>query len=313
MLVRENIGRDMLRLIVWYPVRYVLMVLPVKLGFSVLRKMGDLHYAASRGKQSVIARNLTLAFENRLRGRGLDDAVRDYLRNHYVNQLQILLFPKLDRRNLGGIHTFEGLEHLDRAIQGGRGCILLHPHYGPPQMPLCALGILGYPVMQLGLLTDEGTSYIGRNVAFRMRQKYESLIPARIISAESFLRPLILWLKENKVLLMTGDGAGGGRFIGKYAPLPFLGKDTLFPLGAGRLAKKTGAPVLPMVTLLTDAGTYRTIIHEPIVGADPADYARQFVRIFESYVEKRPGLWHFWDEFDSRMAGHENPKEEVLR
>lgn len=298
MVVNESFLRDALRLVVWYPIRWLIRALPIKNGFLILRMMGDLHYCFSRGKAAVLKKNMNSVL-------GLDEnclqrAVRGYFRNHYVNQLQVFLFPRLKRGNIEKFHTFKGIENLDRAIDKGKGCILLHPHFGPAQLPLHALGIKGYPMMQIGLPTDEGRSYIGRKVSFNLRLKYEGMIAGRIVSADSFLRPAIEWLKENKVLMMTGDGAGGGRLIGKFMRMEFLGRPMLLPIGSAILAKKTGAALVPMFTLPDGNGAYKSIIHRPITG-DEAEAISIFAGMLGEYVRRYPHFWHFWDELEYRI------------
>jgi KDO2-lipid IV(A) lauroyltransferase len=313
MIVKENIARDAVRLLIWYPVRWLVAALPPRVGLIFFRFMGDLDHAFSRGKRRAITRILRNALGVRTDDPRISAAVREYFRNHYVNQLQIFLFPRLTRSTIGQIHKFTGLEHLDAALRRGNGCILVHAHFGPSQLPLCALGIFGYPTMQLGYLTDEGLSFIGKRVAFRLRKIYEDKIPARIISADTFLRPVMEWIRKNKVLMITGDGAGGGKFIGKYRSYPFLGEPTLFPLGAMRLAVKSGAAVLPLFTVLDEDGTYTTVIHEPIDGSpdiagnrSPETLAEVFVNMLEGYVVRYPHLWHFWEELTIRRAGRQN-------
>ncbi|MBI5789570.1 MAG: lysophospholipid acyltransferase family protein [Candidatus Schekmanbacteria bacterium] len=317
MLVKESLSRDVLRLIVWYPLRWLIKAIPVKQGLAVFRTMGDIHSGLSENKRNVVIRNLKTVLGDKLSDHELSGIAANYFRNHYVNQLQIFLFPKLNRNNLEKIHRFKGLENLDQALKKGNGCILLHPHFGPAQLPLCALGILGYPVIQLGLPTDEGLSFVGRKVAFRLRMKYEGKIPAKIIMATSFLRPVMECLQNNGVLMMTGDGAGGGKFVGKFIPVKFLGKNVLFPLGAATLAQKKGAPLLPMFTIMKETGGYETIIHKPInlasngqdINPVEANTAK-FARLMEDYVYKYPYLWHFWDEMENRLLSSQ-PKGEI--
>lgn len=302
MIVSEGILRDVMRLVIWYPVRWVLYVLPIRLGLGFINFLGTLDYHIFNGKKRMIKTNVAEVFP------GKDEAwtsevVKTYIKNHYVNQLQIILFPKTWLSNSEGFHSFEGLERLDDALKEGKGCILLHPHFGPAQLPLHILGIKGYNMMQLGYLTDEGLSYIGKNVAFRLRIKLESKIKARIVQADSFLRPLFEWLKSGDVLMMTGDGAGGRKLIGKYRPFSFCNGMYLFPIGAATLAAKTGAPMLPMF-ITVENGKYKTNIEPPIyVKNDDEDIYRAtacFVAIFERYLMNNPGFWHFWDELQHR-------------
>lgn len=303
MIIKETVARDFLRLIVWYPIRWLISVMPISSGFAFMRLMGDIHYHLSRNKRRLISDNLNSAFGGKAPLGDIPLRTRRYFRNHYINQLQIFLFPRLNRGNIENYHSFEGLEHVEAALQKGKGCILIHPHFGPAQLPLCSFGIMGYPVMQLGLPTDEGLSYIGRKVAFRLRMKYESKIPARILPADSFLRPIFDWLKSNKLLMITGDGAGGGKFIGKFIPIEFFGKNVQFPVGAVNLATRTGAPLLPMFIIETN-GTYKTIIHSPIKyeGKSQSAVIAEFVRLLEDYCSVAPHLWHFWDEFADRIV-----------
>lgn len=314
MVINETFTRDMLRLFVWYPLRWLVLVMPIKHGFFVFRRMGDIHYMVSRGKSRVLGRNLKLAFPER-NDNSISSDVRGYFRNHYVNQLQIFLFPKFTEGNIERFHTFEGLENLDEALKNGKGCILLHPHFGPAQMPLHALGLKGYPMMQLGLPTDEGLSFIGRKVAFRLRVKYENMIAGKIISADSFLRPIMRWLKDNKVLMMTGDGAGKGKFIGKFIPVGFLGRTILFPVGSVVLASKTGASLLPMFTVPGENNTYKTIIHKPMqdeVDGMIYEAVSGFAKLFDGYIRNYPYFWHFFDEFDERCKKGRLHKDEMI-
>ena len=180
MIVRESAARDVLRLFVWFPLRWTIAVLPIRWGFAIFRFMGDVKYLLSRRTENSIFKNLRSAFGDTVPDVELARMLRKYYRNHYVNQMMIFLLPRLDNGNVEKFHTFEGLDKLEKALENGKGCILIHPHFGPAQMPLCALGILGYPMMQLGLPTDENLSFIGKNVAFRLRMIYEGRIPAKM-------------------------------------------------------------------------------------------------------------------------------------
>ena len=122
-----------------------------------------------------------MAFGKALHEDKLKGIIIKYYENHYVDRLQIFLFPRFNNDNIDQYHTFEGLENLDHALIKKQGCILIHAHIGPTQLPLCALGVKGYPVMQIGLPSDEGLTWIGRHVAFKLRQKYEAQIKASII------------------------------------------------------------------------------------------------------------------------------------
>lgn len=306
MITKENFARDVLRLIVWYPVRWIVRIVPLKYSLNVLRGMGDLHYFLSSGKRAAILNNLKIIFrdQEKTETNFFPHTIRQYFRNHYINRLHIFLFPRLNKNNIDKIHTFEGIDNLNKVLALGRGCILLHPHFGPLFLPVHALGLEGYSGAALLLTTDEGLSFIGRHIAYKLRIKYEKKMKANLIYADSFLRPLFKCLKENMVVFSIGDGSDGGRLLGKFAEREFLGNKMLFPRGPALLSKKTGAPILPIFTVLQEDGRYKTTIHQPInlnndISED--EIASMFIEKMESYVLGYPYLWHFWDEFEERI------------
>lgn len=304
MVVSESLARDAFRLLVWYPLRWLVIALPVRAGLLVLRTMGDLHHALAKGRRAQLLENLARIIDPAAdpHGRRARAAVREYFRNHYIDRLFIFIFPKLDAKAIGRLVEVSGLEHLDRALARGRGAILVHGHFGPVHLPLVLLARLGYRMRQIGLPSDEGLSWIGKNVAFRLRLRYEGLLPAAIIHAESFLRPAFSWLKENGILMTTGDGSGTERRVGRHLSCPFFKQRALFPLGPFLLAGKTGATILPLFIAPGARQGYRVVIEAPFVperaGVDAAaDLAGQFVRRFEARVAENPGYMHFLDRF----------------
>ena len=300
MLVSESVARDLVRLITWFPFRWALESLPAKTAYGLLRAVADAHMALGGGGK--IQRNMREVFPGQTDAWFRDQARKCY-EAWYVNQLQVIVFPQITRRCLPEILTWEGLEHVREALKAGKGAILLHAHYGPIHLPLHALGLLGWPVMQLGLRTDEGLSAIGQRVAFRLRERYEARIHAPIIMVGRFLKPLFKWLKENGVLMMTGDGAGRARPAGRQLVQPFLGSKMLFPIGAASLAARTGAALLFMTTHRTEAGRFLTRIEPPCFVAGEADgksgvreTTGRFAEYLEAKVLSNPGPWFLWDE-----------------
>lgn len=309
MVVSESPARDLFRLIVWYPLRWLVLAMPLTWGLALFRLMGDLHAALSRGGGARLLENMA-RFQPplALSPRAQRQAVRAYYRNHYVDRLCIFLFPRLDQAAVKRLITFEGLEHLDAARARGRGAILVHGHFGPVHIPLVALGRLGYPMNQVGLPSDEGLSWVGKHVAFRLRLRYEAMIPAEIIKADGYLRPVFRWLKGNGVIMITGDGSGTTQQVGEHRVLPYLGQPFPAPLGPALLAAKTGAVLMPMFILPGEKTPYHIVIEPPLPvsgEADAATVSRQFLARLEARVREHPGSMHFLDRFhpDALLAG----------
>ncbi|KJU85390.1 lipid A biosynthesis acyltransferase [Candidatus Magnetobacterium bavaricum] len=297
MVVTEGIERDLLRLIVWYPVRWLVQILPVGSGLMFFRVMGDLHYALSRGKKQRLLANLSAAGIDRCDKQPM---VREYFRNHYVDRLFIFIVGRFGHRQIRRYVELEGVERLYAALGCGRGVVLVHGHFGPVHMPLTVLARCGFKIKQLGLPSDQGLSWIGRNVAYRLRLRYEANIPAEILRADSFLRPVFVWLAQNGCIMTTGDGTGTQQRLGKYESFIFLGRPTPFPLGPAILAKKTTAAFMPLFITPAEKNRYRITIEPPLNPQSQQELSAHeltelFVRRLETYVRRYPGLMHFLD------------------
>ena len=88
MRVNENPLRDLLRLFLWYPVRWIVLVLPVRAAIALLCFMGDIHFIFSRGKKRALRNNLSLIMPSV----PLDDAaVREYFRKRSAFRFKRLI------------------------------------------------------------------------------------------------------------------------------------------------------------------------------------------------------------------------------
>jgi KDO2-lipid IV(A) lauroyltransferase len=302
MVVQESFFRDIARLIIWYPVRWLVKIIPITWSIYLFRGFGKLHARLSKGRKEHLIQQYQLIGNAHNAPIPPNQFVEEYLAAHYLNQLAIFFSPKLDKNNISRYHSFSGLEELERALTKNQGAILLHAHFGPAQLTLVGLGLQGYQTLQIGLPTDTGLSWIGRKVAYRLRLKEEAKIPARIVAADSFLRPVVKALQEHAVVMTTGDGAGGGKFIGRFIPAKFLGKMFPFSVGGIQLSTRTETPILPMFLVPISKTKWQTVIYPPLpVSSSMEEQLQPFITLLESYVVKYPGLWHFWDELDKRL------------
>jgi KDO2-lipid IV(A) lauroyltransferase len=293
MKVFESPLRDILRLIVWYPLRWLIICLPIRPALFLLQCMGDVHYILGRKKRRLLKKNST-----RLPATcpDIDQAVQAYFRNHYIDQLFILIFPKMKGSDMDRLVEIEGLPHLDQAREKGKGVILVHGHFGPAHLPLVVLARLGYPMQQIGNPSDAGLSLIGRRVAYRLRMHYESLMPAQIIPTNSFLRPVFTGLKKNGVVMTTADGSGTDKEIGQQFTAKFLGRSRRLPLGPALLAEKTGAALLPLFVIPGQKKRFHIIISSPLsLHTSPAEVMTTFLQQYEQHVRQYPGYLHFLD------------------
>lgn len=301
MKVFESPLRDALRLIIWYPFRWLVLLLPVRAAFGLFGLMGRVHCALAPGRSRRLLGTFKAAgcaSEGRLACKSFE--------NHYIDRMHIFLYPRLRRpEQLAPFVRMEGLEHLDAARREGRGALIVQPHFGPVQITLLALALHGYDPIQIGYPTDRGLSWIGRHVAFSLRMRYEGMLAAPIISAESHLGRVYKHLKRGGVVLTTGDMAGGGAYLGRQHEVDFLGARVRFPLGPADLALRTGALYVPTFIIVERPDSYRIVFGHPIepttgeAEQDMLAMSREFASVSEGYVRNHPYLWHHWEELCS--------------
>ena len=299
MRVRESILRDIGRLIIWYPVRWFITFLPTKIDFLFFKILGDIAFIFQKSKRDLLLSRFS-AYLTYPDEKILKEFVRKNIENHFIDRLHIFLYPRLRLSLKRTLITIAGEEKLRKSLAKGNGVILLHGHFGPIQLQLLELSRRGYDISQIGFLSDDNLSYIGKKVAFRLRGLCESKIGAKIIRADGFLREAFRTLKKGGIIMMTGDGAGAGKFIGKYSPVKFLGERMLFPTGAYSLSDRTGAEILPVTIHRQRYDRYCINIYEPLIESTDGESdnpPQDFAEFLEDKVSSYPCHWHFWDDF----------------
>jgi KDO2-lipid IV(A) lauroyltransferase len=298
MRVRESLGRDVLRLLVWYPLRLVAERLPVDAALALYRAMGRLHAALSRGRAARLAAAARAVVPG-LSPQGVRQAVSEAFATHYINQLIVFQLPRLTAANLHELLEIDGLDHLGLALAHGRGAVIPIGHFGPTQLPLAGLGALAFPMVQIGHLSDAGLSFIGRHVAYRLRSRYEARLPARIVPPGPGVRQAIAHVKAGGVVMTTADDGPGQPAFGHHAVVDFPGRPLCVPLGPARLALTCGAPLVPGFLEPGGRSPFRFVLGRPLtppagLGRDAAALAMTsaFMQDYAARVVARPGWWH---------------------
>lgn len=307
MIVGEHPLKDLYRRAVWGPARAALEAAPAPLELAAVATGGALAAALLSGKRQHLAENLARAFPQHSPDE-LDALARQAFQAHLANQYISFSFSKCDARTWSRYLLFRGLDRLAAASALGRGVVLMHPHMGPAQLPLHALGVLGWPMHQIGggRVTLVELSATGRWAAER-RAALERRMPVTLHDGRRFLRPALRALKGGAVLMTACDATGGGEELGRRRLATVLGQRYPVPVGPVWLALTSGAPLLTLAT-------HRN--HEPgppyvVEIGEALDFPRdqgkeqalavggaQTARFLDRALRAWPGDWLFWDGFE---------------
>jgi len=292
-----GILRDLLLWLYWYPFRLLIRHIPVRCSYTIARMLSVVYFIFSRGKRRQLDKEYREVFSDIIFDRDATTVVKKAFSIWLQNELEVLLFPTMNRYNIGSFVRYEGMEHLDNALLSGKGAMLLFAHFGANQMIMPAVGYKGYRMSQLSApptvwvekLPNKKFSPMGKK-ALELRWQQELSLPVKHINIFGSLKSAFVALKNNEVLGIAVDGGGGKNRI----EVDFLGKKALFPTGALELAMRVECSVLPVFMIRNDDGTHTMIIESPLklLRGHDAEYIQQnvelFISRFEPYVVKYP-------------------------
>jgi lauroyl/myristoyl acyltransferase len=267
--------------------------LPLGRGYALARAGARLHSLLAPGRRAILGANLAVAqgFQRPSTTTDLDSVIARGFENHARALFDWLRASAGHRMEL----EIPGVEALDRALAAGRGAILGTVHVGSWEAAAIELAARGYP---LTVVTGE---QLGRLAPAVRRHKAAQGIA--VVRPADGMRDLYRHLARNRILILLLDGDIWRR----GQPIPFLGRPTVFPWGAERLARSTGAPLLPAVMRRSEPGRLRAQIYPALdLAPDPAATMRALVEPLERAIAADPDLWclfrRLWDPPAAEMA-----------
>lgn len=289
--------KDLLLWLYWYPFRFFIQAMPVSCLYGIGRIGGIVLFHIFTRKRRLFEEKLNKIFCRSLDCLTSTKITRDAFIVFFQNELEVLIFSKLNSENIESVVKVSGLENLDKASAQGSGVMLLFAHFGANQMIMPAIGYRGYKMSQLSAppmvwvekMPRRKFSRMGRK-ALDLRWLQELSLPVKHINIFGSLKEAFLCLKKNEILGIAVDGGGGKDRVA----IDFLGRKALFSTGAIEIAIRTGCAVLP-VFMLRDKKGHNTMVIEPRMEISKEDEVRcnlyRFVERLQWYVIKYPHLY----------------------
>ena len=260
--------------------------LPLRWQMAVGRTLGRIAYAVSRRDRRIADINVRLCLP------GLTERERtDLVRGHFASLGCALLETGLvwwaSPQRLQRLIEFEGVEHLRAALLKGHGALMLSAHFTTLEMGARALTLLG--PTSIMYLTPKNPLVAELSRRNRSRHTVSAISSDRV-------RDLLQSLKSNLPVWYAPDQ----RYTGKNSEIvPFFGQPAASNVATSRLAKISGAPVLPYFPKRrADNRGYVIEIHAPFANFpsdDPVADTRRFHELIECNVRDHPEqyLWTY--------------------
>jgi KDO2-lipid IV(A) lauroyltransferase len=272
--------------LVWVGIGLLRMsaLLPYRIQRALGRITGRAAMRLTAKRRRIAARNIELCFPE------LDENDRARLLHEHFESVGIGLFEMAfawwgGRRRQTGLARVEGLEHLENALARGTGVLLLAGHF---------------TTIELGstLLLQSAPFYAMyrrfENPLFEevMRRRRRAL--AGVVIHRGDFRQMLRCLKEGNAVLYMPDQA----YVRQNSVLvPFFSIDAPTSTGTARLARATGAAVVPFLPRRRADGSGYDLLLFPALenfpsGDDIVD-ARRINRVFEEHARLAPEqyLW----------------------
>ena len=272
----------------------LVVLLPFRAQMTVGRGLGRAAYALLRDRRRIAARNIDTCL------RELPAEQRKQILEQHFEALGLSLVemsmgwfgrPDAVRQRV----DIEGAEHLRAALAKGRGVILFSAHFTtfeffwPALKPLCS--------KLAGMYKWQRNPVMNRVMNRGRGRYYDELI------AKDNVRQMVRTLRQNTVFWYASDQSYGGK---GSVLLPFFGEPAMTNTAIGRIARVSGAAILPYYCRRLANNRYVMTIGAPLDGVPSGDDAadtRALTRHLENYIRLCPEqYWWIHQRFKGRPA-----------
>lgn len=204
--------------------------------------------------------------------------------NHALNVLELLKAASESDDAILRRVRLHGAEHLDRALEEGRGVILATFHLGNWELSGLMLALEGYPISTIA----------GEQLRPGWSEQVKALkerFGIKMLGSDARLRELYRDLTSNRAVALHLDG---DIFAGGYA-VPFLGRTVRVPRGPAHLSRVLSAPVALTYCRRSEGNRLDVYVepalHPPTGEAEERRLTGMLVSAMEKCILADPGQW----------------------
>ena len=265
----------------------LLRLLPLSVVRFMARSIGSFAYYCVPIRKKVILTNLRNAFLKEKSEKEIRAVAKANYRQFAVTFMELVCFPKIKKRELLNITRFKGFEHVEKAINDGKGAVLVGAHF-------CNWEIMGAAIAQKHPLTfvigQQENSKVDSLLNEYRAEKGIKLIPLKFA-----LRGVMKTLKANELIaiLADQDAHEDGVFV------EFFGRPASTPKGPAMFALRQNCPMIAGHIFRAQDGKFDVefeVVPKPqaqnqdeLIGM----YMANFTKILEKNTRKAPCNW-FW-------------------
>jgi KDO2-lipid IV(A) lauroyltransferase len=217
----------------------------------------------------------------------VDALVRKACINVMKGHYELFRLSRLTMDEIKAMTRIEGRKHIDRALERGKGVVLVSAHYGNVDLMAQLPEAYGVP-MTAPVLHFEPERL------FQYTLKMRTSHGMRFIPTGGPMMGLYRALRRGEIIGLPCDR----RTVGNTVEVDFFGEPANLPLGPVRVAQRTGAALVPAFVERQPDNTFLVRIEPelelPQTGDSEADLVagtQMVVSAMEKAISKHPEQW----------------------
>jgi KDO2-lipid IV(A) lauroyltransferase len=260
-------------------------VLPEWLSYLIADGCGLIAYQFMRQGRAALQHNLSVALGQSAQSPRVRRVARHSLTSYARMMLDTLRLRTMPLDELRTWIHVSGLEHIDAGLARGKGVILVAPHVGNWEP---ASNLAAFVPYRVTAVVDEGL--ISRAAA-TSRQR----VGLSLVAQSNAVRPIVRALRQNEVVVLISDLVKDFR----AAPVELFGQRTYIAAGPAHLALRTGATLVPIVSIRRADNRSDVIVEPPVLAVPGAELvaetnrlSQQVAAYFEMVIRGHPEQWY---------------------
>ncbi len=270
------LGKNLILLLPWYWAR------------KVGRLLGWLTQYLLPKRRKIVFDNLQHSFPEK-NEKEIKHIAEQIWKNIGITTGEFIKILHLNENNLSTYVEITGEDRLKRNLEIGKGVILLSAHFCNWEIIHIALAIKGYPIAGIARPLE---NYMVNRLVNSVRESKGG----RIILASQGMKEALSWLRMNRLVYVLIDQ----RITEGDVYVNFFNRPAATTPAVAILAKRTGAPVLPVYTLRGIKGKLSICIERPVtlkrmnnIHEETLQNTAYFTKIIEEWIKAYPSEW-FW-------------------
>jgi KDO2-lipid IV(A) lauroyltransferase len=271
------------------------------------RTFGSVLFSLAGGERRKTLESLRTAYAGTLSEREIDRLGNSVWKGVGSNLFEIVRWKSLSRERIVSMVAREsGVEHLEKALQKGKGALILTAHLG------------NWELLAAWLVKRHSTSAVAQNLYDPRFDRLitdlrENKMGVQMIKRGIALRAILEALRQNSICIALVDQDTGkdGVFV------PFFNKQAWTQSGSARIAMKTGAALVPAFMVRGTDGRFEAHVKPEIEvkrtgdnERDILEMVRRYTSVVETYVRAYPDQWMWMHQrWKTRPEGEETPLE----